>query len=83
MAKATLVKPEPPKPNVLLELSYEEAKTLLTVTALIGGDPQLSRRKHTDKIGKALIDIGLGYKEELDSVSKIARSIYFVDQEGI
>jgi hypothetical protein len=82
MAKATLVKPEPPKPNVLLELSYEEAKTLLTVTTLIGGNSQLSRRKHTDKIGKALINIGLGY-EELDSVSKIARSIYFVDQEGI
>jgi hypothetical protein len=79
MAKATLVKPEPPKPNVLLELSYEEAKTLLIVTDRIGGDPQLSRRKHADKIGQALRDVGLEYKEEKTA----DYHIYFLDQKGI
>ena len=84
MAKATLVNQEPPKPNVLLELSYEEAKTLLIVTDHIGGDPQLSRRKHTDKIGQALRDVSLEYKEENKyNVSLTNCRIYFLDQEGI
>ena len=84
MAKATLVNQEPPKPNVLLELSYEEAETLLIVTDRIGGDPQLSRRKHTDKIGQALRDVySLEYKEEKDDDVSITNcSIYFLDEEG-
>ena len=91
MAKATLVKPEPPKPTVLLELSYEEAQTLLIVTGYIAGNPQRSRRKHTDNIGKALSDVGVVNKEKTGVSNLITeRCIYFVSyndvatsQEGI
>lgn len=58
MAKATLKPIEPVKPNVLLELTHEEALVLRKVTGMIGGVPGTTRRKHTDAIQRALAAVG-------------------------
>lgn len=41
-------------PTVTLQLTEEEAETLLLISAKIGGNPTRSRRRHVDSIGKAL-----------------------------
>lgn len=45
--------------RVVLTLSPGEAETLLAVTRAIGGDPEMSRRAHTDAIGSALRNAGV------------------------
>jgi hypothetical protein len=54
MAKARTVEPEQ-RPDVELTLTWEEARTLLTVTNYVGGSPEPDRpRQHIDAIGRAL-----------------------------
>lgn len=42
-----------------LELTYDEAVTLTTVLANVGGDPDRSRRQFADAVGYALTDAGV------------------------
>ncbi len=82
MAKARLQE-EPKLYKVILELSQDEAETLLGVTGGIGGDPETSRRKHTDSIRYALgrelgYDASAKVRDEMDGIKDI---IYFKDQK--
>lgn len=45
--------------TVRLTLTEEEAQFLIDLTALIGGSPTRSRRRHNDSIRDALRDAGL------------------------
>ena len=54
MAKATLIPPTPPMATIQLDLSMDEAETLRSVLAHVGGDIVNSRRKYTDRISAAL-----------------------------
>jgi hypothetical protein len=45
--------------HIKLELSYEEAQTLLYVCNNIFGHPGTTSRKHTDAIGSALQSAGV------------------------
>jgi hypothetical protein len=42
-----------------LTLTHDEAVSLVTVLSFVLGDLDLSRRKHTDQILKALIEVGV------------------------
>lgn len=58
--KAELIKHKPiplPPPTIVLTLTYEEARSLLSVCNNIGGNSD--RRDHTDAIGSALQNIGI------------------------
>lgn len=59
MAKATKI---PSDYKVTLELSKDEAETLLCLMNCIGGSSSNSPRKHTDQIALALDEIGVDYK---------------------
>lgn len=64
MATAKLIRQGQLKLGVHLELSIEEAKTLLLIFENIGGDPHQSRRKYTDGMYDALEAIGIDYTAE-------------------
>ena len=55
-AKKTVIPPVPVVENftVTLELSKEEAETILSILQKVGGDPVLSRRKHAQAVERAL-----------------------------
>lgn len=57
MATAKKVEIPQPRFTVELTLSQEEAETLRSIHARIGGDPECSRRKHMTAINKALSEI--------------------------
>lgn len=46
-----------------LTLTPEEAQTLADLTAMCGGDPKNSRRKHTEAVYEALASAGVSYLE--------------------
>lgn len=52
--KATPIPPRPKLTGILLELTIEEARSLLAITGKIGGSPIFSRRKHFDGFAVAL-----------------------------
>lgn len=82
MAKATLVKAKPVKqpPNkVILELSEGEADFILALTARIGGHPEHSPRKYSERICTALT-VALGFAWDGTDAEKLMTSssrIYF------
>jgi len=51
MAKATLQKVEPVKPNILLELTPDEAEVLLLISGYVGGSPEGRRSGRLVSIG--------------------------------
>jgi hypothetical protein len=59
MAKAKRLAREAPKHAVRLDLTEEEAKTLVAMLRATSGDPIDSRRKHADKMMSALDAAGL------------------------
>lgn len=58
MAKATTA-------GITLELTLEEARTLLYITNQVGGPPE-GRRGHMDAIGSALRSAGVSAPSSLD-----------------
>lgn len=82
MAKATVVRPKPvkqPPVKVILELSEGEADFILGVTGKIGGSPDRSPRKYSDRIRAALTG-ALGYDwHETDAFKHSSRgpALYF------
>lgn len=65
--------------TILLELTIEEAETLLDVTRRIGG-PRNSRREHTDSIASAILDTGevmVDPDREREDVEEYAGGIFF------
>ncbi len=79
--KAVLNKPVIPQGTVdLIGLTFEEAKTLLAIMSKIGGSPDKSRRKHTDRIHASLCEV-ISY-DPVKSV-KTPYNLYFCDEEGI
>lgn len=64
--------------DYILTLSEDEAKTLLLIMDSIGGDPQMTRRVHTNQIGRALRDIGVTKPTGGRFFDPKADSIYFV-----
>lgn len=40
--------------KVIIEMTSDEAQTFYQVCRMIGGDPEKTRRKHTDKLSKEL-----------------------------
>lgn len=57
MARAQKI--EPPMPDVVLTLTWEEAVTLRTVVRLVGGHEVSSRRRDADAIEEALAGVGV------------------------
>jgi hypothetical protein len=47
---------------VVLTLSSEEAQVLVDVYAVLGGDPDLSNRRHTSQVYEALRAAGFRYR---------------------
>ena len=80
MAKATrtTIPPVPVEPKVviMLELSIEEAETLMGITDRIGG-PLKGRRSHMGAISWALYDAGVRGTIEDSEVEQQNRAIYF------
>lgn len=68
MATATLKSTTAVVRNVILELTPDEAETLLLITGYIGG-LKSGRRKHSDAIGKALRDVGVWYSYEENRIN--------------
>jgi hypothetical protein len=67
--------------NVVLTLTPDEAKVLLSVTKCIGGHPQTTKRGVTDRIFKALNDIGIKSYEVDDIIDRGARSIDMINYQ--
>lgn len=59
MARATLKEVEPVKRPVLLELSPEEAESLMLVVSLIGDNSKVTRPGDVDAIYIALRSVGV------------------------
>jgi hypothetical protein len=64
------------KISITLELDEDEAQTLRDVCDMIGGIPDLSRRRFMQSIGDALDSAGVVNSEKED-VSPAHSSIYF------
>jgi hypothetical protein len=77
MAKATKVI-IPATVKVTLELSKEEAETLLAILGRVGGSPYHSRRQYAGAIYDALLTLS-GLKYEPLKVSDMQSSLYFLD----
>lgn len=75
---------EQPPDRVLLDLSEDEAETLLTLTGHVGGDSRRGRRGHTDSIAKALTSAGVRYLPPGGVVKneKTTGSVYFYYDDG-
>lgn len=80
MTKATLipaktetrtVEVEPAK--VVLELTPDQAKTLVFLSRRVGGDPETTRRRHIDEISLAIREAGIESNEATPGTG----SIYF------
>jgi hypothetical protein len=82
MAKAVKreipIPPPPPRFNVELSLTGEEAVFLVDISEHIGGDSRTSRRRLMDTIGAALRDAGV-HNSRLKDIDERNRSIYFKD----
>ena len=50
--------------TIMLRLTEAEASTLLRLTAAVGGDPFKSRRRHTNAVQLALLNVGLRWAPE-------------------
>jgi len=59
MAHAIRRTPTPVPDSIELHLTMPEARTLKQLFLVIGGDPEISPRKHTDDINSALISAGV------------------------
>lgn len=81
MAKAKLIPPVPVTPNVQLELTPEEAQTLLDITRNIGGNPTETRRKHSDSIASALRSVGYTSNSRPYDIESNS-SFYFLTKDG-
>ena len=81
-AAINLLKEGPPKPNVTLELTSEEANTLREVVAHIGGCPDKSRRRYTEAIGRKLDDKGICrlFRKPCKDIEE-GRNLHFLDSE--
>ena len=68
-----------PTITVTLELSKEEAETLLAILGRVGGSPVFSRRKHTAAIHNTLFGLHLDY--DIRGASDLSQngSLYFLD----
>ena len=74
MAKAT--QQAEVKPPVLLELTQDEAQTVMNLVGSIIGDPVNSQRKHTGAIYYALRD--LGFKSDPTEMADGLKTISFM-----
>lgn len=79
MAKAKMLPlPVPvPKGDVQLTLKYEEAQILIDISDRIGGSYQLSRRRLSDNIRRALCEIGVLGQGTQDMAHERGGAIYF------
>jgi len=79
--KVTIETPpiEAPPMVVVLEMSKEEAASLLTICAHIGGSAILSRRGHFDNFAKVLRGAGIRHPTREESGTNNKGSIYFHD----
>lgn len=57
MATAKLIPAKIQQPRVELSLTFEEARTLARLMNCVGGSPSISRRLHTDSIGRELDEV--------------------------
>ena len=74
---ATITTPKPIERIVTIEMSETEARTLRILSHHVGGDANLSRRKHIDALENALSQAGIPYHED----QKVTGSIYLTDTE--
>lgn len=79
--KATYITPPPTTRIVVLEMTEDEAETLMLVCANVGGDQQKSRRRDTNSISKVLGKLGI--KRATGKTAQITseNSIYFKGEE--
>lgn len=87
MAIATRIEipPKPVEPDVkfVLELTPEEAETLVILSGCVGGNPSNTRRKHTNAICNALLATGIQRPSFEKTVKTHRGSIWFNPEEGI
>lgn len=79
MAKATVITvppSPPPEKRVVLELTMEEAETILAVLRCVGGDFERSRRGVADHVLYALQDAGVAG----DTRDLLSAGIWFEDR---
>ena len=82
MAKAKMLPLPPvpvPKGDVQLTLKYEEAQLLIDISDRIGGSYQLSRRRLSDNIRRALAEVGVLGQGTNDIGTASPGAIYFDD----
>ncbi len=77
MAKATIT--PPPQPPVTLDLTPDEAQTLVDILALVGGMPVTSRRAHAEAIRVALDSAGYHYSGRADDL-RDSGTIWFCER---
>lgn len=75
MAKAARIDPEPPPPTVRLDLTEDEATTLVSILRSVGG-PETSRRQYATRILGALEDVHVARVGE-DDMEPGRSNIYF------
>ncbi len=82
MAKATKqVEVKETLTGVTLELSVEEARTLMAILHYVGGHPRTTRRGYTDAVVEALASAGFGTEHPSNWVDrKPGSSIYFTEE---
>ena len=69
--------------EIVLTLNADEAETLLAITAKVGGDPRLSRRKHIDALA-TLLTRHLGHAYYAGAAYKCLNgTLHFANEEGI
>ena len=62
---------------IVLTLSPDEAETLRVILANVGGDPLLSRRKHSNAVDGALASAGIRSGVDHPSIPNVPSGIIF------
>ncbi len=80
--KIVMVEKEIKEPRVHLDLSTEQAQTLLEILGKVGGDPNTSVRCFSDHIYNQLLNLGFKHVNNLNLWNNAYGSpgIYFSDQ---
>lgn len=53
------IKLSPKRPKVTITISWEEARTLAAICDSVGGDPETTRRRHTNDLSNMLEDVNI------------------------
>jgi len=66
---------EPVKPDVVLEMTYNEARVLARILSMVGGDASQSPRCVQEKMSAALHNVGVSYPEEISLKGRLTFDI--------